>query len=169
MPTSSPRRVAVADLIFALGVLAFGTFFLVGVFSIRVLPSYANIGPRFFPFVVSVGLLLCGSFLLMRALLGKQAQPQQEENVDVTAKPNWRALAFLAGFLLLHLLLIERLGFIVASSLLFWGVAFSFGSKGYLRDTLIAIILSTLVYFVFTRLLNLNLPEGILPFMVLLH
>ena len=164
MAKPSTPRVAVADLIFSLGVLALGVFFLVGVFNIRVLPSYANIGPRFFPFVVSLGLLLCGFILLVRALTGKAAQLQQEENVDVTAKPNWRSLAFLAGFLLLHLFLIERAGFIVASSLLFWGVSYSFGSRRYWRDGIVAVLLSALVYFVFTRFLNLNLPEGILGF-----
>jgi putative tricarboxylic transport membrane protein len=158
------KRVAIPDLILAVGVLAFGGFFLLGAFNIRVLPTYARIGPRFFPYIVAVGLLVCGVFLCVQALRGKAAQGQQEENADPNAKTDWRALALLSVALVLHMLLIERVGFILASSLLFWGVAYSFGSRRYLRDGIIALLLCVVVYVVFTRLLRLNLPEGILGF-----
>jgi putative tricarboxylic transport membrane protein len=59
-------------------------------------------------------------------------------------------------------LLIERAGFIVASTVAFFGVSFAFGAKNVVKNLIISIIFSAIVYFSFTRGLNVNLPSGIL-------
>ena len=151
------------DLGMALGTLALGVFFLVGGLNIRVTSSYDQIGPRFFPFLVAGGLLLCGALLLVQALRGAAAPLEEAEDVDVHARANWLALVILSAALLLDILLIERIGFVLGSLVLFWGVAFGFGSRAYVRDVLTGLALSLTVYLAFTRLLDLNLPAGILP------
>ena len=60
------------------------------------------------------------------------------------------------------MLLIERAGFIIASAVLFVCVAYGFGSRRYLRDGIIAILLAIVVYIGFTRGLSLPLPAGVL-------
>jgi putative tricarboxylic transport membrane protein len=59
-------------------------------------------------------------------------------------------------------LLIERAGFIVASTVAFFGVSFAFGAKNMPKNLLVSLIFSLIVYFSFTRGLNVNLPSGIL-------
>lgn len=151
------------DMLVALGALALGAYFVMGAFNIRVLPNYARIGPRFFPFLVAAGLLLCGVLLVVGALRGERAIPEGGEDVDVRAPADWLAIVILGAAGLADILLIERLGFVPASAVLFWGVAFGFGSRHYLRDALVGLALSAVVYGVFTRLLDLNLPAGVLP------
>jgi putative tricarboxylic transport membrane protein len=58
-------------------------------------------------------------------------------------------------------LLIERAGFVVAAAVLFVCVAFGFGSRRILRDSMIAILLAIAVYVGFTRGLNVQLPAGL--------
>ena len=151
------------DFAMALGVLALGSYFVVGALNIRVLSSYARVGPRFFPFLVAGGLLLCGALLLVGALRGQRAAPEGGEDVDVRARGDWRAVLILSVALFADIFLLERLGFVLASTVLFWGVAFGFGSRHYLRDVLVGLVLAVIVYGVFTRLLDLNLPAGLLP------
>jgi putative tricarboxylic transport membrane protein len=43
-------------------------------------------------------------------------------------------------------------------------VTYAFGSRQYLRNLVIAILLAVLVYIGFTRGLNLQLPPGVLGF-----
>jgi putative tricarboxylic transport membrane protein len=160
---NSPRSRQIGALVLALGILALGVFFFKGVFDIRVLPSYARVGPRFFPFVVSIGLIICGILLALQAWLGKTPEPQEEENVDIHAPVNVFAIAILSMALLLNVFLMERLGFILSSTLLFFAATLAFGSRQYLRNALWGLGLAVLVFFVFTRFLNLNLPSGILP------
>jgi putative tricarboxylic transport membrane protein len=59
-------------------------------------------------------------------------------------------------------LLIERAGFIFASSLVFFGVSYAFGAKNAPKNLLISLIFSFIVYFSFTRGLNVNLPSRLI-------
>lgn len=148
------------ELLLALGVLGLAVFLLVGAFQIRVSPGYAHIGPRFFPFLVSAATGACGMVLLIQALRGRPAQEQAE----VQRPPiNWGAVLLMGTALLVQQLLIERAGFVVASTLLFWGMAQAFGSRRYLRDVVTGFVLALVAYLAFTYLLDLNLPAGWLP------
>ena len=160
---SGAGRIILGDLGMSLGVIAMGIFFLVGAFDIGGLGGYSQIGPRFFPFLVAAGLLLCGVLLLVQALRGKAAPAEESEDVDPAARVDWWPVALLGVALVADILLIEIIGFVLSSALLFWGAAFGFGSRHYLRDALIGLMLASVVYLAFTRLLDLNLPAGILP------
>lgn len=157
----APAR-SVGDLLVSLGVLALGGYFAYGAFNISVAQSYSRVGPRFFPFLVAAGLLLCGALLLVQALRGVTAPPEQGEDVDLDVPPDYRAVAVIGASLAAYVLLLEPLGFVLASALLFWGVATAFGSRAWLRDPLVGLVLALAVYLAFTRLLGLRLPAGIL-------
>lgn len=147
------------DLFLALGVLALAAFLLDGALRIRISPGYAHIGPRFFPFLVSAGLGACGVVLLVQALRsgGRAAAPEPG-----AAPLNLGAVAIIAGALLVQIFLMERAGFVIASTVLFAGVAAAFGSRRHLRDAGIGLVLAFVVYWAFTQWLGLRLPGGFL-------
>lgn len=151
------------ELLLALGVLALAAFLLAGAFTIRVWPGYAHIGPRFFPFLVSGGLAACGAALLLQAL---RREPAGTGKGPGSGGARWPPMVGIGVALALQVWLMERAGFVLASTLLFWGVAFSFGSRRYLRDGLIGFCLALGVYLAFTRLLDLKLPGGLLATML---
>jgi putative tricarboxylic transport membrane protein len=64
--------------------------------------------------------------------------------------------------MLTYPILIERAGFIIASTVAFFGVAFAYGAKNLLKNLAISLIFSLIVYFTFSKGLNVNLPAGIL-------
>jgi putative tricarboxylic transport membrane protein len=167
MPPRS-KSIAIGGLLVSLGIIALGIFFLVGVFNIRVLATYARVGPRFFPLVVSIGLLACGTLLAIQALRGIRIEPQEEENVDIHALVNLRAIWILLIAFVLNFFLMRPLGFILSSTLLFFGATVAFGNRQYLKNTLWGLGLSLLIFILFTRLLQLNLPEGVLSFLNLM-
>jgi putative tricarboxylic transport membrane protein len=161
----SASGVVRADLAVALGIIVLGIGVGVGSFGIPFGAGYDRIGPRFFPSVVAAGLTLLGSVLAAAALRAKAVQPAAADAAGSGIAANRRALGFLAAALLLNLLLLERAGFVVASSALYWLAARGFGSERPVRDAVIALGLSLLVYAAFTRGLGLPLPRGILaPF-----
>ena len=148
-----------------------GVFLGAGSFGIPPGVGYDRIGPRFFPSLVAVGLVVLGIWLgaaAWRAARGSQEAKERAHGTrDVPWLPggdrtNWRALGFLAAGLLLCLALFERGGFVMASSVLFWVAARGFGSRRPLRDAVIAMALAVVVYEAFTRGLGLSLPMGIL-------
>ena len=64
--------------------------------------------------------------------------------------------------ILLHLLLAERAGFVIAAAVLFWCTARAFDPRRPLRDGIAAVVISLGAYVLFARVLQLSLPAGLL-------
>ena len=94
--------------------------------------------------------------------VGNLGQPEGTEFGDTIDKTDFKTLLIVAGSMATYPLLIERAGFIVASTVAFFGVSSAFGAKNALKNLAISILFSAIVYFSFTRGLNVNLPSGIL-------
>jgi putative tricarboxylic transport membrane protein len=73
-----------------------------------------------------------------------------------------RALGYIALAVLLNLALLERAGFVMASIPLFWLTARAFDARYPLRDAIFAMLLSLGAYLLFSRLLQIALPGGVL-------
>lgn len=144
-------ELAVAAIAFVLGLLIFA-----GSASISLGAGYDRIGPRFFPWVVASGLVLTGPLLAWGAW--RQTSPRGEPRHAT----NRTALGTLTLGLAASVALLERAGFILASTLLFWLVARAFESRRPRRDAAVGALLSLAVYLAFTRGLGLNLPAGFL-------
>ena len=64
-----------ADLVLALGVAALGVCLAVGGSGFSLGAGYDRIGPRFFPYLVALGLVLLGGWLALAAIRGSRAKP----------------------------------------------------------------------------------------------
>ena len=71
-------------------------------------------------------------------------------------------LALVALGAVLHLLLVERVGFVIAAAVLFWLTARAFDPRHPVRDGAFAFGLSAASYILFARVLQLSLPAGLL-------
>ena len=142
--------------------LALGVFLLVETSRIEV-PANANaIGPRFFPTVVGVLLVLVASWLVVDVVRGGHGSMEAAEDIDLTRTSDWRTLGLLSAAFLGHAALLDVLGFAVAGSLLFFGVAATLGSRRWARDAAVSVVLATAVYVFFGRFLGVGLPAGLL-------
>ena len=125
-------------------------------------PASGTIGPQIFPYLVSGFLILVSLGIIVQILRGNLGQPEGTEFGDTIEKTDFKTLLIVAGTMATYPLLIERAGFIVASTVAFFGVSFAFGAKNMAKNLLVSLIFSLIVYFSFTRGLNVNLPSGIL-------
>jgi putative tricarboxylic transport membrane protein len=149
-------RVHPGELLISLGLLALGIFVVWETQSIAETQGYAQIGPRLFPYIVGGGLAICGAVLGWQAIFGGWRNvPLDQPGHDA---PDWMAFGIISAGIVLHMIVIGYAGFILAGTLLFVLVARGFGSRRPVRDAIIALILATVVYFIFTRGLGLKLP-----------
>ena len=150
------------ELAFAGSLLILGLIVVFDTKNMLVPPASGTIGPQIFPYLVSGFLILVSIGIIIQILRGNLGQPEGTEFGDTIEKTDFKTLLIVAGTMATYPLLIERAGFIIASTVAFFGVSFAFGAKNAPKNLLISLIFSLIVYFSFTRGLNVNLPSGIL-------
>lgn len=142
------------------GVLALGAVVLAGAWELPAGGGYAQVGPGVVPRIVGGLLLLLGALLLREALTGGFRGVDEEAEVHLPM--DWKAFAWLGGGIVLYGLLVERAGFLIASTLLFIAVARGFTSRRWLSNALVGLAVSAFIFAVFNYGLGLQLPAGIL-------
>ena len=150
--------------IFAAVILAFGLFVLFGTFQISGREGFSPSGPRFFPLIVAVGLLVFGALFLLSTTLRRDRYLGKKAAAEGAAT-HWPTTGLVVAILVVYALLLDWLGYIVATAFLFPAEAYVLGSRGrrsLLRNFAIGIVLGTVVFFSFTELLGVRLPDGLL-------
>jgi putative tricarboxylic transport membrane protein len=150
------------ELAFAGSLLILGLVVLYDTSKMLVPPGSGTVGPQIFPYLVSGFVILISLGLFLQIFRGNLGVPEGTEFGEVVEKTDFKSLAMVAGSMLTYPLLIERAGFIIASSVVFFGVAFAYGAKNLLKNLAISIIFSLIVYFAFSKGLNVSLPAGVL-------
>ncbi|MCQ4160732.1 tripartite tricarboxylate transporter TctB family protein [Roseomonas sp. GC11] len=151
---------AVPDLFVGLFVLVLGLLCLWQAWAIPVTPIYAQVGPKFVPYLVGMLVVAVGGGLTAAALRGGWSRDLEE--VQEAPPVNWRALGLLGVGLLANLVLIDSLGFVFAATAQFVLVAAAFGSRHPLRDLGIGVAVTLGAYLAFDKLLGVNIGAGIL-------
>ncbi len=153
------RQTAIGAAALLLGaVMAFGA---IGIPSAA---GYAGVGPNFLPWVVAVVLMLCGGGLVLHAQRGGW---RQLEPASGAAQGDWQALAWVAAGVAVNAALITLIGFILSCTLCYMlavrGLRGSEGKphggvRGLVIDFVTGFLIAAPAFWLFTKLLAINLP-----------
>jgi putative tricarboxylic transport membrane protein len=118
-------------------------------------------GPGFMPFLTGVLLALLGLFLTVQNA-GKPYGRKEGERVSL--RPFWAkgACSLIVSFL--YAFLLEPLGFLVATFLLFFSLFKVMGARKWLTPILVSFLAVSASYFIFNVWLRIEFPRGILSF-----
>jgi putative tricarboxylic transport membrane protein len=142
------------------GVLAIGALILGGSFYLPTGGGYAQVGPGVVPRIVSIGLIALGIVLLREAFTG--GFRGVDEEAEAKLPMDWVAFAWVSAGIIGYGLLVERAGFVIASTLLFALVARGFNSRRWLSNAVMGLVLAIIVFAIFNYGLGLTLPAGVL-------
>jgi putative tricarboxylic transport membrane protein len=156
------KKEAVGELAFAGSLLLLGIIVLIDTKNMLVPPGSGSVGPQVFPTIIGSFIIIVSIALAVEVLRGNYGQPEGTEFGEIHSKTDWKTLGMVSGSILTYPFLIESAGFVVASTVVFFGVGFAYGARKLLKNFLIALIFALVVYLSFTKLLNVNLPAGIL-------
>lgn len=146
-----------------IGVLALAALVVVGTLMIPQSPIYARVGPTLFPWLAGAGLAVLGFGLALVGLRGGWSRTLEDRPTDPFNPVSFGLL--LAG-LVVNAGLIDYVGFVLASTAQFVLVCACFGSRGWLRNVCIGLIVCLGSYIVFSRLLGVNIGAGIIEDLV---
>jgi putative tricarboxylic transport membrane protein len=120
------------------------------------------VGPAAIPIIVGGMLVAVAAYLALDISRGGRGEPEGGEDIELGGGTDWRTIAMVVAAFLANALLIESLGWVFSGAILFWGSAFALGSRHYIRDVVIAFVLSIGSWYLFALGLGIVLPPGIL-------
>lgn len=143
--------------------VAVAVFLVVGIAGMEVADDSELFGPKAFPTLVVVVLLVVAALLTVSILRNPEvAAPVEGADGETVLPTSWRSLAVTVGSVAVFIALLETAGWIVAAAILFAGVATGLGSRRYLLNIGVGLAISSVVQLVFVGLLGLALPAGIM-------
>jgi putative tricarboxylic transport membrane protein len=154
------RSLRLGEAALGAGVLALGLFVAIETALLKIAASHAAVGPKLFPYLIAGGLIVIGALLLAEALRGAIAH---EGGLEL----DWPAVGLISLGLIVQLAVLDYVGWIPATTLLFMAVARAFGSRRPAVDALLGLVLNGLVFVIFNYGLDLTLPGGMLGALLL--
>ncbi len=163
----STRRPAGPQTLIGVGVFAVGAVIAAGATMIPSEAGYAGVGPNFLPWVVAIVLLVCGALVVWESRSGGFRNRDEPAG---SSHGYWPGFAWMSVALLSNAALITTIGFILSCTLCFVlavrGLRNAdqqadppgFSLSGLVRDACIGVAISAPVYWMFTKLLAINLP-----------
>ena len=146
-----------------IGVLAVAAVLAAGATQISSEAGYSGVGPNFLPWLVSVALAIGGVWILWEARTGgfrNAEEPSGAEHGD------WVGFAWVSAGLIANALIITRIGFVLSCTVCFLLAARGLrlcegkpaGPAVLVRDAVVGLAIAAPVYWMFTKLLAINLP-----------
>ena len=120
------------------------------------------VGPKTVPYVVAALVLACAAWMVVDVLRGGHGDAESGEDVDLTHPTEWRVVVPLIAAFVANIFLIDLLGWVISGTILFWGSVWALGSRHYVRDFVISLVLSLLTFYGFYAGLGIFLPAGVL-------
>ena|SRR5688572_28878366 len=145
----------------ALTVITLGGIILTQVSQVGTGAGFIVIGPRIFPVVVGVGFLVLGLLFLLRTTI----LPDKDlfsEVIAEEASTDWSTTILALLSLVAYASLLQPLGYTLATALFFPVAGRILGSSRLWRDIIIGLVLGVAIYLIFTRVLGVRLPAGLL-------
>lgn len=155
----APRR-RWGELVLAAATAALGVYVLVAAGSITVPGSTNTLGPRAFPYLVGGMLVAAGIALVVLFLSGRAGEEEGGEDVDPTVRTDWLTVVLLVVILVVHVFVINVIGWPFAAAILFAGAAVVLGARPWWRAALTGLVLGLVIQVIFGGLLGLSLPAG---------
>lgn len=147
------------------GALVLGAAMAWGASQIPSQAGYQGVGPNFLPWLVSVALVVCGTWLVYEARTGGW---RAMEPAPGAARGDWTSLAWVVAGVAVNAALITTIGFILACTLCFMLAVRGLraaegkpqgGAKGLVIDFVTGFLVAAPAFWLFTLVLGINLPN----------
>ena len=159
----STRTIDKAQYIVCLVLVAVGAFLIYDALSLEAgFAKVDPVGPRLFPIVIGGILIVLAVVLAVAIPRGSVGEADAGEDVDPNTPGDWRTVGLLVGLFVAVIVLVEPLGWVITSTLLFAGAATILGNRHYVRNIVIGAVLALISFYGFYSGLGIPLPAGIL-------
>lgn len=125
------------------------------------------LGPKAFPRLLGVGLLISAAMLLAEMIKERKSAPTESGVTTQAQAPEASTYKIVAGAVVatgIYFALFEPLGYAISTSLFLLAMTAFFHKGHMLTNVLTSVLYGFVSYYAFTAWLGVNLPRGVLPF-----
>ena len=126
------------------------------------------LGPKAFPRMLGVGLLLGAAMLLVEIIRNTAKAKLSAGQGGASTELKWDrhhwVVVAIAVWTAIYIVTFEPLGFVLSTAIYLLVLTAYFNRNRWLMNVLTSVLFAVISYFMFTKLLGVNLPLGILPF-----
>lgn len=145
------------DRISAIIIIFFGLFMIYNTSQIQSQFAVASsdIGPKALPYIVSLGLIICGIGIFM--------QSGHKKSQHFLTLRGWKRLGLLTILLVLYIPAMKYIGFIIATPIVLFLISMLMGAEKKLslaKAAFFSVIVSVCIYMIFVNYLHVQLPSG---------
>lgn len=123
------------------------------------------LGPKAFPRLLGIGLLIAAAMLLAEILRDrKQVKAGTKTAARLTWEPHDWVVVIVAAWTAVYVAAFEYAGYMLATAIYLLALMAYFNRGRWVMNVSTAVLFSTGSYFAFTKLLGVTLARGIIPF-----
>ncbi|WP_442788840.1 tripartite tricarboxylate transporter TctB family protein [Halobacillus sp. HZG1] len=121
---------------------------------------YVPVDSDFVPKILGYLLIILAVFLFF----DKSSETKEEKEKRQVPKKEMLVLLAVGGMIFLYIFLLEILGFVLSSMLFIFACSWFLGYRKLVTTILVAVLFPLIMYLSFNYLLQIRLPQGLLPF-----
>ncbi|WP_082233197.1 tripartite tricarboxylate transporter TctB family protein [Halobacillus massiliensis] len=146
------QKISIVLMLFSIGYLYLS-------FNLREYP-YVPVDSDLVPKVL--GFILFGLAILL--YFDKSSETKEQKAKRDVPKREIPMMLGVAGMILIYIFLFEMIGFLIMTALFVFGCAAFLGYRRWVTNVIVSLLFPGILYYVFNYLLQIRLPQGILPF-----
>jgi putative tricarboxylic transport membrane protein len=122
-------------------------------------------GPGFLPLWIALGIIVSGVVLTAKGVWPRRLAAPDAEGVTWPQAAGWWRVALMLGAMAVSLVVLEKLGFMVTTTLFMVAVVFGLGVRSWWVLATVPLVSAVALYVIFAVWLRVPLPKGILTFL----
>jgi putative tricarboxylic transport membrane protein len=122
------------------------------------------LGPKAFPRLLGIGLLITAAMLFFEVLRARKSPAVVDAAAQAEDNRHYLIIAGVVGWTFLFFLVFETLGYMISAVIYLLGMFAYFHKNKWTSNILTAVLFAAISYFLFTKALGVNLARGFLPF-----
>jgi putative tricarboxylic transport membrane protein len=153
----------ITDRVIVVCTIIVAVVYLVATSHIPTLEIGDPLGPKAFPRLLGIGLLIAAGLLFLETWKDRDRQKPQAAGTAARDIRHLWVLAAVVVWTAVYYLVFDKAGYVVASTVYLYALMAWFNRGKWLVNALSAVLFSASSYLLFVKL-DVNLPRGILPF-----
>ncbi len=154
-----------ADRVIFVCIIIFAAVYFYATSQISTLQIGVPLGPKAFPYLLGIGLLIAAGLLLTEILQARRTQALHEAAVKERA--DWRHLLLIGAVIVwttAYFAVFEWLGYMISTAIYLFVLMAYYNRGKWIANTLTAVLFAIGSYVLFNEILGVSLPGGLLKF-----